>query len=474
MRKPCESRAWPLRVPACGVMLLASCSVQQPLEAPTGHCLDYTRQTNVGQPLSGPEESRRRPATSTPSHRSVLTKEDLERQQACLNVEKTRLEALKLDQDLRNISGQLTSWGWLILVLQNFAVVAAVVGAFIGGWRYLVERRAGREEGRNSRFDRVVAGLGSEVPDARIGAAALLPTFLEKGYERFFVPVFRLAAAYLTPDGQGDGGTPSRASTARRRIGHDRSAADPVDQLLGSVLKTAYPLALGYGIQARMPRLAGKIAQQSPLRLLRGPSGNGDERWTAETLVATLDDAGKTHVAKQFASENLNAEGIVLDGVHLSAGQFPLAWFHKASFRYADAKGIDLRQARLTQADFTRANLEDARLPGAVVEGANFTGAKLGNADARAIVANTATPTDDDPEATRFNEAELGGVLFDDADLTGALFQYANFDRPETTRRCTIEQAVSLKGADFTGARGLTPMQAEICRGKGAKNIRSG
>src|SRR6266567_6254413 len=47
------------------------------------------------------------------------------------------------------------------------------------------------------RFQAVVAALGSDNEDAKVGAAIMLRTFLQPGYERFYRQAFYLAVAHL-------------------------------------------------------------------------------------------------------------------------------------------------------------------------------------------------------------------------------------------------------------------------------------
>lgn len=470
------------------ILMLASCARQpEPAEVPvtTSVCRDglippeFASGQSIGSPPSASAHN-----AGAGSARPARSASDLASLKACLEVEKTRLEAEKLQTELRNSAGELTGWGWLILVIQNFAIIAAVFGAFFAAWRYFEERRKMREESQSSRFDAVVAALGSDKAQAQVGGAALLPTFLERGFERFYVPVFKLAVAYLTPDEAAGrpnvgahAGLPGGSGSRTRRIGgaspeaYDAiPRAAPVHQLLATVLKAAYPLALvglirervkGVG-EVRAPLavvrfvaevMSGQVRHLAPLSLT--------SRWTSERLVSTLSDRDALRSADEIASEDLSAEGIALDGVNLAAARFPLAWFRGASFRHADAAGIDLRAARLDHADFTSAFLRDARLPEAIAKGAVFRSARLRNANLRKIIA---------PHAI-FDNARLQGAKFDGAELEWASFKNARFGSSSDKDESTIHKAASLHGADFQGATGLNAEQIRACRELQARNL---
>lgn len=108
------------------------------------------------------------------------------------------------------------------------------------------------EESRSVRSRETVAGLGDEVTAARIGAAGLLPTFLDPRHEAFFRPVFKLASGYLKPTAE--------VAESSENLDVSRGAltplavVDPVRQMMASVLRQAYPLALVWSLRVASTR----------------------------------------------------------------------------------------------------------------------------------------------------------------------------------------------------------------------------
>lgn len=167
---------------------------------------------------------------------------DLDRLKSCLEVEKTRLENDKLNLEIKYAVRDLSNTGLMNLFLQNFTTFAAILAGLFAVLRYVDEKRKARAESESTRFEGVVGALGSEVPQARIGAAALLATFLDRGYTRFYLPVFKLSVGYLMPYST-EGGQLYRSSR-RRYAGEEFPPVGALNQMLASVIKTAYPLAL--------------------------------------------------------------------------------------------------------------------------------------------------------------------------------------------------------------------------------------
>jgi len=85
----------------------------------------------------------------------------------------------------------------LNLLYGNVSVTVAIALGFVGLFRYLRERREELVKREDERFEEVVKGLGGEQDQQRVSSAVLLPTFLRKGYERFYIQVFNLAAGNL-------------------------------------------------------------------------------------------------------------------------------------------------------------------------------------------------------------------------------------------------------------------------------------
>src|SRR5205823_860630 len=94
----------------------------------------------------------------------------------------------------------------------NLATPISILAVFGGSIftliRYLTDRRDARDKEfkdrederakrAEERFQKVVEGLGSDKEGAKVGAAIMLRTFLQKGYEQFYEQVFDLAVAHL-------------------------------------------------------------------------------------------------------------------------------------------------------------------------------------------------------------------------------------------------------------------------------------
>src|SRR6266480_2983519 len=159
----------------------------------------------------------------------------------------TALSKEKLAQEVKQLKDQNEPdfLGWLrtnASILLSTLVV--VIGALIGLWRWLGDRRdeheKRREDQRNEqekraeeRFQAAVTGLGDEKKGAKIGAAILLRTFLRPGYEEFYTQTFDLAVAHLrlptTPDSPEDPTSSLPLTT--------------LSQALIVVFKEAFPLA---------------------------------------------------------------------------------------------------------------------------------------------------------------------------------------------------------------------------------------
>ena len=79
------------------------------------------------------------------------------------------------------------------------SVLAIILTALFGLWRWRREQHTERERRDEDRFQKAVEGLGSEKLDAKLGAAVMLRTFLRPNYKQFYNQVFGLAVAQLRP-----------------------------------------------------------------------------------------------------------------------------------------------------------------------------------------------------------------------------------------------------------------------------------
>ncbi len=183
------------------------------------------------------------------------------------------------------------------------------------------EERRKQDEGR---FQSVVEGLGNEREEAKVGAAIMLRTFLQQGYEQFHHQTFDLAVAHLRiPRTSG----PEAYS----------SAPPPLSQALIVIFKQAFPL----------------VRSQNT----KGP-------------------------------RSLDATGIQLDDAYLREADLKQVWMPQVSLRSAQLSkaklneaglsGADLSRADLRWTDLTDADLFDTHLGDAILIGVSVTPFSLG------------------------------------------------------------------------------------------------
>jgi len=293
----------------------------------------------------------------------------------------TALSKEKLAQEVRQLKEQnepdLIEWlRTNASILLSTLVV--VIGALIGLWRWLGDRRDEHEKRREDqrseqekraeeRFQSAVTGLGDEKEGSRIGAAILLRTFLRPGYEQFYTQTFDLAVANLrlprTPHPPEDPNTPLPLTT--------------LSQALIVVFREAFPLVRSQD-------------KRSP--------------------------------------ESLDATGIQLDNAYLRGADLKQVWMPQASLRKVDLNEADLSEAKLSEAklndaDLSRARLNDADLNGTYFNGARLSGADLSGADLRGANLSGAD----------LSWAKLSGAYLSGADLDGA--NLSEVDLSETDLR---------------------------------------
>jgi len=123
----------------------------------------------------------------------------------------TALNKEKLAQEIEQLKNQNEPdpFGLLRTNVSIFlSTLVVVIGALVGLFRWLADRRDEQEKRRQDqqreqekraeeRFQAIVTGLGDEKEGAKIGAAILLRTFLRPGYEQFYSQTFDLAVAHL-------------------------------------------------------------------------------------------------------------------------------------------------------------------------------------------------------------------------------------------------------------------------------------
>src|SRR6266516_74789 len=319
----------------------------------------------------------------------------------------TALNKEKLAQEVQQLKNQNEPnlLGWLGT---NASILIVVVGALIGLFRWLGDRRSEREKRAEERFQSVVEGFGSEREEARVSAAINLRTFLLPGYERFYQRVFGLAVAhlrlprspYLSEDPDGLSRLPKD-----QNIPLEPTA---LSQALSLVFKEAFPLA------------------------------RSQEKRSPHTKLRT------DWYTKWYQS--LDARGVQLDNAYLGgSADLERVWMPKASLRKADLWWINLKGAYLCQADFRWAELNGADLSESDLSGADLSGADLSEAN--------------------LSEAFLNGANFSGAKLFKADLSGADFRGADLTK---LEDALTLEGTKLHRVRGLTKRQLETCKAKGA------
>ena len=318
----------------------------------------------------------------------------------------TTLSKEKLAQEVKQLKEQnepdLLEWlRTNASILLSTLVV--VIGALIGLWRWLGDRRDEHEKRREDqrseqekraeeRFQSAVTGLGDEKEGARIGAAILLRTFLRPGYEQFYSQTFDLAVANLrlpqTPHPPEDPNTPLPLTT--------------LSQALIVVFKEAFPLARSQD-------------KRSP--------------------------------------ESLDATGIQLDNAYLRGADLKQVWMPQASLRKvnlseARLSGVNLSEAKLSGARLNEADLSKARLSGADLSEADLSRARLNEADLNRTYFSGARLSGADLSGADLRGADLSGADLSWARLSGAYLSGANLSEANLSK-------ADLRGANLRGVVGL-------------------
>lgn len=109
---------------------------------------------------------------------------------------------------------------------KNIVHIGAILGVLFAVLRWFDDRSRERQNAVDARFESVVEKLGSEILDARIGAANLLSTYVRTDNEKFHDQVFNLAVGYL------------RKKQQNEQI---KLENNPVIQVLAKILVELYP-----------------------------------------------------------------------------------------------------------------------------------------------------------------------------------------------------------------------------------------
>jgi len=288
----------------------------------------------------------------------------------------TALNKEKLAQEVQQLKNQNEPdfFGWLrtnaSLLLSTLVVV---IGGLIGLLRYLAERRdsqkrfledrqaerekqeeqqkrwlkdqdAEREKRAEERFQAVVVGLGSKDIEARTGAAIMLRTFLQPGYEQFYQQSFDLAVAHL-------------------RLRHvDPKIPEPLDSLsqaLITVFKESFAHARRI-LEEQSAQLGPQSLDASHIQLDHAFLIQSDleQVWMREAFLreARLYDA---KLRGAYLRKADLCEGY-LDGADLTEANLTATNLSKTHLSRAKFRGADLHSADLREADLSKTNIEDA------------------------------------------------------------------------------------------------------------------
>jgi uncharacterized protein YjbI with pentapeptide repeats len=314
---------------------------------------------------------------------------------AALNKEKLAQEVQQLKkQNEPDLLGRL---------LTNVPILLAIGGGIFAVVRYFSDREAEREKRAEERFQKAVEGLGSERVEAKAGAAIMLRTFLQPGYEQFYRQTFDLAVTHL-----------------RRRVVDPKTPApldandyvplDPLNQALITVFKESFPLA------------RNKLNQ---------------EKSQFEIEIKSLD------------TSRIQLDDAYLRGADLKHIQMREASLIKADLRKANLSGAYLTQAKLGRAilrkailsgawlhdaDLSYADLDEAHLDGTYLRDAHFDGANLKGADLKG--------------------ADFGWQAhLDDADLKGADLRGVKRLTKEQLEACKAKGAITDKGSTISSSQ---------------------
>jgi len=304
----------------------------------------------------------------------------------------TALNKEKLAQEVQKLKNQNEPdlLGWL---RTNAAVFVVVIGGLIGLFRWFGDRRSEREKRDEDRFQAVVADLGSNNIEARVGAAIMLCTFLQPGYERFYRQSFDLAVAHL-----------------RLRKPDLEIKDDPEAPVLASLNQ-----ALIVVFKAAFPRTREWVKQGSPSSRL-------------QRLKARLKRILRSE--KPFEPQYLDASRIRLDNAFLVPSDLERIWMREAFLKGTHLNGDNLNRANLRRADLSGAWLSAAHLNGADLSWANLNGTDLTKADLTEAHLLGADLCKTYLEGVNLSGADLRGVDLSENDrLSGIKLRGAKYNK---------------------------------------------
>jgi hypothetical protein len=175
--------------------------------------------------------------------------------------------------------------------------------------------------------------------------------------------------------------------------------------------------------------------------------GERREKSIFEAWQVVKDGQGEKSGVVVLALEKLKKEDFSLSGINVKKTNLSSADLSDADLSDADVSGANLKDAKLSGAD-----LKDANLRGANLRGANLRSANLRGADFRGADLKDAKLSGADLRGADLKDAKLSG-----ADLTDVYFKVPT-DRPNRFTH------VYISGANFSGAKNLTPEQVKQAR----------
>ena len=234
-------------------------------------------------------------------------------------------------------------WWWMnkaAIISSALSMLGVVAAVWVGFWQWRRQQETDQAKADEQRFQAIVKGFESDRIEARVVAAILLLTFLQKEYAKFYGQVFHLAVSILRI----------------RQV--DPNYPEPMDALshaLINVLRQSFPLVRG-----------NDLAKFNPTTL----------------------DASRAQLDNAYLSQT-DLRKIRLREASLRKAYFWNSQLQEAYFKHSNMAGAYLAYANLEEADLgdtilTGANLSETNLNGAHfrhadLTDANFTGANLSN-----------------------------------------------------------------------------------------------
>jgi uncharacterized protein YjbI with pentapeptide repeats len=335
------------------------------------------------------------------------------------------------------------SFPWVILNAVGSSIgtilvaAAALIAAWLGWRQWFTNRKdeqtkrredqlSQQEKLAEERFQKVVEGLGSERMEARVGAAIMLRTFLQPGYERFYSQAFDLAVAHLRL---------RKAQASALEL-----SSSPVPVLI-------------------VPK--GDLQQKQQLPPSTAPVPLDSLSQALITVFKEASPLARNELKKnnaQFDPQLLDATNVRLDNAYLCDADLVEAWLLLASLRGANLGGAQLKGANLIGAHLEGANLKEAQLEGANLSYAHCKGADLKGAQLKGANLIYAQLTGANLSGANLMHAALQRANLSGADLSNVNLMFA--DLSDTN----IEKAQSLEKTNLYNAKGLTDDQLRACK----------